>query len=143
MNEQLQQALAELLNKTLNGIDAGAALLQAELPEVIQQLLLWYAVKGVVQGLFGLFIMCLFFFIVYKACTSKPEDGTTNVFWNKCSYKEDLEFEFGWIMVFSSGTPFVLMLGLCNMADIMSSLQILIAPKVWLIEYATTLAKVK
>ncbi|QGT52243.1 TMhelix containing protein [Vibrio phage MZH0603] len=143
MNEQLQQALAELLNKTLNGIDAGAALLQAELPEVIQQLLLWYAVKGVVHFVFGLFIICLFCFIVYKAVTSKPKDGSSNIFWPKCSFSKDVEFNFGWVCVFGFSAPFIFVSGLYNMADIMDSLQILVAPKVWLIEYAATLAKVK
>lgn len=40
MNEQLQQALATILNKSIEGIDAGVEFMQAELPEVIEQLLI-------------------------------------------------------------------------------------------------------
>ena len=59
MNEQLQNALAEILGKTLNGIDAASAFFFSELPDVIQQLLTWYAVKGLLlcllAFLFGIF----------------------------------------------------------------------------------------
>lgn len=42
MNEQLQVALAQLLGKTIGGIDSSVAFVQSELPDVIQQLLMWY-----------------------------------------------------------------------------------------------------
>ena len=41
MNEELQKALAELLSKANNGIDAAGGFIEAELPEVISQLLMW------------------------------------------------------------------------------------------------------
>lgn len=37
MNDQLQEALASIIDKTISGIEAGAAFLQAELPDVIHQ----------------------------------------------------------------------------------------------------------
>jgi len=43
MNEQLQTAVVEILNRAISGIDASVDFMQAELPEVIEQLLLWYA----------------------------------------------------------------------------------------------------
>ena len=46
MNEQLQEALAELLGKANNGIDTAGNFLASELPEVIQQLLMWHGVKS-------------------------------------------------------------------------------------------------
>lgn len=41
MEEQLQTALAEILSRATQGIDAGTQFLSAQLPDVIQQLLLW------------------------------------------------------------------------------------------------------
>ena len=43
MNEQLQQALVAILNKTVASVEAGANFLAAEIPDVIQQLLMWTA----------------------------------------------------------------------------------------------------
>jgi|21_taG_2_1085346.scaffolds.fasta_scaffold07148_4 hypothetical protein len=37
MNENLQSALAELIEKTVSGIDASAAFLDAELPDFVFQ----------------------------------------------------------------------------------------------------------
>ena len=41
MNEQLQNALVNLLTKVTSGMDTATAFLSAELPEVVQQLLVW------------------------------------------------------------------------------------------------------
>ena len=49
MNEQLQKALVELIGKASNGIDASVSFLSAEIPDVIHQLLLWYAAKSAIE----------------------------------------------------------------------------------------------
>lgn len=122
MDKELQQALAAMLNKTVSGIEAGAQFLQEQLPEVIQQLLLWKAVEsGVV---FSAFLIATF---LSAYCTRR--------FWLWVSEDD------------SGGEPFVLvpitltgllLLGACKSLE---WLQILIAPKVYLIEYAASLTK--
>ncbi|MFC4275553.1 hypothetical protein [Achromobacter aloeverae] len=46
MNDQLQKALANLLGRATQGVDAGVSFLQAQLPDVIQQLLVWKLVAS-------------------------------------------------------------------------------------------------
>lgn len=43
MNEQANKVLAELLQKASNGIDAAVSFSQAQIPDVIHQLLVWNA----------------------------------------------------------------------------------------------------
>ena len=74
MNEQLQSALVKIIDKTMSGIDASVGFLSAEIPEVITQLLTWYAIEGVITSLLGLLmvIACAYFWrVVYK---TKPND---------------------------------------------------------------------
>ena len=54
MKENLQNALVEILNRAISGIDSSVAFMQAELPDVISQLLTWYAVKSATYSLFGI-----------------------------------------------------------------------------------------
>lgn len=77
MNEQLQQALATILGKTMEGIDASVAFMQAELPDVIQQLLLWYGVKSAIMCTLGFIIPFVFYKLsmkLAKATFLKAED---------------------------------------------------------------------
>ena len=67
MNEQLQGALVEILNRTISGIDASVGFMEAQLPDVIEQLLMWYAVKGVLYALVGVAWVTLFAVILRKA----------------------------------------------------------------------------
>lgn len=120
MNEQLQQALAELLGKANNGIDNAGVFLASELPEVIQQLLSWHMTLSLIW-LFGFL------------CTSIVLGF---LFWF-CVKKEAKEGDWGpgvFICVIFSVISFV---GIISHAS--EVLQIWIAPKVWLIEYAANL----
>lgn len=131
MNEQLQESLATLLTKTLQGIDASTAFLKAELPDVIQQILMWYAVSSGIYMALGLLIL-----LVWVVC----ERYCFKYICNK--YEEYQEREdclwYGYIQVGSliRILPTYLTIKLVNL----EWLQILIAPKLWLIEYAAQLA---
>jgi len=46
MNEQLQQAVAELIEKSLSMLQTGADFMAAEIPDVVHQLLMWHMVKA-------------------------------------------------------------------------------------------------
>ena len=128
MNEQLQQALAALLNKTVSGIEAGASFLQAELPDVIQQLLTWKLAQASVMAaacVLGIIISFLLLRLVAK--------HTDN--------DQILSIEGG-------GIPTAIMaisLGGFSVARLSSwgsdAIQIWLAPKIYLIEYAASLAK--
>ena len=121
MNEELQKALGELLNKANNGIDAASGFLAAELPDVIQQLLMWNIWHSIIWGVlyFLCFSVCLWGSVKCIRYTMKePELTVANI------------FPIGGAILFS----------LCSIDEFSTALQIWIAPKVWLLEYASKLA---
>ena len=122
MNEQLQIALSELLNKANNGIDGASDFLVDELPDVIYQLLLWHGVYSAIIS-----VLCIAALIVlYKA--------------SKTLSKKDSEFY---------DSPELIIILICCWLVVgvsvavnfnLAWLQIWIAPKAWIIEYAAKLA---
>lgn len=123
MNEQLQTALAEMLGKANSGIDAGASFLQAQLPDVIQQLLAWKATQSVLWFSLPIIALVVFVNLAGWICRkSEPMDRDEKAF-------------VAWITLIP--VTILAVIAGCNM----DWLQILIAPKIYLIEYAASLAK--
>ncbi|TFL14185.1 hypothetical protein CSC67_08515 [Pusillimonas caeni] len=124
MNEQLQTALADLIGKANSGIDAGTTFLQAQLPDVIQQLLIW---KAAMSSL--LFLLSVAGFIGVTVAIVRVWRNAD--FWN------------GDDMPPSALVAFFLCVLYAFPALVWSLdwLQIWLAPKIYLIEYAASLAK--
>lgn len=120
MNEQLQAALATLLGKTIDGIDSSVAFVQSELPDVIQQLLTWYMVVNAIYAIIAIAIPFIYYKLARAAYIKMNED-----------------IEAGVIISMVGIIPAIASLILINV----EWLQIIIAPKIWLIEYAASLAK--
>lgn len=123
MNEQLQVALTEILNKTMKGVEAGVGFLQAELPDVIQQLLIWKAAEAAFYSFVGVLMI---FASIYGAKRT-----------HKASY--DLDETVIPLYMASVGGLF----GGCFLigSNSLTVIQIWLAPKIYLIEYAASLAK--
>lgn len=130
MNDQLQQALAALLSTTVSGIEAGTAFLQAELPDVIQQLLMW---KFAVSALSMLGCLGLAFAIFYL---NKKQINYWQKFFAEHTYRDWHDQPELILNVFQIFWFFPL-IGLWSL----DWLQIWLAPKIYLIEYASTLIK--
>ncbi len=128
MNEQLQKALADLIGKASNGIDASVSFLSAEIPDVIHQLLMWYAVKGALFTLFGV-IICIAWGLAEKPAYRAIKEN--------CYVGGDVAFFYLFI---GSAVRLLLFLLASHLVNL-DWLQIWIAPKIWLIEYASQLAK--
>ncbi|CUJ53187.1 Uncharacterised protein [Achromobacter xylosoxidans] len=134
MNDQLQAALAEIIGKTGNALSDGVGFLKAELPSVIQQLLYWKMISSFMGMVITLvFSYAAFVFIRrgFRAATDfPPKQG---------SYGDDPKFWMRfWLTVVSA------VIGLISFVSVLNSftwLKIWIAPKVYLIEYAASLAK--
>lgn len=124
MNDQLQKALADLLAKANQGIDAGSTFLQAQLPDVIQQLLVWKAVYSVLSFVGAMSLAGAVLYLYYRLYR----------WWMSLSKRGDHpEIMFVLLTAFL----WTLVIGMFSL----DWLQILIAPKVYLIEYAASLAK--
>lgn len=119
MNEELQQALADLVNKSVEIGGDAIAFTQEQLPEVIQQLLIWKAAESLI-----LCAACVGW-IVFTCFASYKVHKVTND---------------------SDVTPFIVMVAVAVCLPAFFNLnliwlQIWLAPKVYLIEYAASLAK--
>ena len=135
MNEQLQLAVSTLIQTSLNAIDKGTAFLSNQIPEVIQQLLLWKAIASFIEFSFGIFIIGgLFAWLIYQY---KYWTTTIETKWE--TTKQRISGDTG---------PFVLLNIVCVIPLLYGSscinliwLQIWIAPKLYLIEYAKDFLK--
>lgn len=169
-NAQLQAALADILSRASNGIEAGAHFLSAQLPDVVQQLLIWklvsYLIPMVVAGL-ALIAVLIAGWKLYQKFLSDPriaalaelerrtkawlraDPGTEKCTEAKKAKNESEELVASLpdrepaytvagvvlgALAIVSGAIFIATLNL-------KWLQILIAPKIYLIEYAASLAK--
>lgn len=147
MNEELSNTLqtgaAALIEKALSGIDQATGFLQAEIPEYVYQLLLWKGVESFIT-----FILCLvvtglwiFYGIVkpIKMISKGLKDCEENFFVSTHNYHKDkVEVDFSALSLLLN--VFILF-PLMGFIKNLEWLQIWIAPKVWLVEYAATLVK--
>ena len=131
MNDKLQEALLNILNNVTHSVENGVSFLSEQLPDVIHQLLLWKAVESGIH--FGvLMALCIGLGIAaYKFLKAGKEYKPKN------SYDDDA---FGYFILFGvslflAGVSFVFA------SNQLEWLKILIAPKMYLIEYAAQLVK--
>ena len=150
MNEQLQKALVELIGKASNGIDASVSFLSAEIPDVIHQLLLWYAAKSAIEFFVGVIILAfgvkIFNMKIGVSKDSAKKDYEDGKRWTRyCGSNEITSTEYDTIMMMPNYWKakalgvFAAMIG--SLWVNIDWLQIWIAPKIWLIEYASQLTK--
>ena len=125
MSEQTNKLLAELLQKAVSGLDSAVAFSQAQLPEVIHQLMYWKA------ALYGLRIVVIS--LLFLGCVVLFRKG---VGWARGWEIE----EIGIISVIASGVLGIILMFLI-FEDTGNLLQLWLAPKIWLIEYAADLVR--
>lgn len=119
MNEQAQKIMLDLLQKASDGIDSAVSFSQAQIPDVVHQLLMWNAISSIVVQL-----LCLFIIVVcIKVCVKAHE------------YDHDLFIIY--LLLFS----IIIFASLCVLFSNFDWLKIWIAPKLYLIEYAASLMK--
>lgn len=110
----VDKAVASMIERAVNGVDAAVAFGAAQLPDIIQQLLVWKTTQYIFLAL--LFAVVLAVAVRESRRYSHP----------------DLSLAFS-IAAIVSGA--ILVLRICYL------LQIVLAPKVWLLEYARDLLK--
>ena len=151
----LDEALARLINRSVDAAESVAggisqatgdatAFLVAEIPDVIQQLLVWHAIESLLWFLPGVLLLASPWFVYWKwGGRGEP----TEPYYGEVRYVETLTHNrLGGI---DQDAAFVLVLGgaaatLAGFAIAMNSLewlQILVAPKLYLLEYARVLLR--
>lgn len=141
MNEQLQGAVTQLIDKALTGLDKSVSFLEAEIPEFIQQLLLWYGVKSALIFVGASYVAWFALRKIHKVFSSRPTERDFDTpFWEYSSYHGRIELsDMGHLTLICMGSIL-----LCSGTLAIAShewLQIWLAPKVWLLEYASSIVK--
>lgn len=146
LNDTMQNAAAQLIEKAMSGLDQAAGFLQAEIPDYVYQLILWYGVKSGIYFVIGVALLSLIPLLYFaaikdiKACKKNYEDGED---WTRMGFSGGVtssSYDYKVTgMNFWLASIFLAIVG-CEFINL-QWLQIWIAPKVWLVEYASTLVK--
>lgn len=145
MNEQLQKALVEILNKATNGVEAGVNFLSTEIPDVVHQLLLWKLSEAAFYILINLiiFIALVVVWVKYSGLGDKIDETKGNYQNRKITLTHDEDGDFSAHVMVTGGAA--LFIGLINIINIscyaLDLVKIYLAPKIYLIEYASSLVK--
>jgi hypothetical protein len=140
MNEELQNALTQVVNKALQGSEAGVEFLSGEIPDVLSQLLLWYGLSTFLELLLGVVGLVGVPYLVWKFSgrgeleEGEPEKGGVRRATLTHNTQGELEGQVIPTAIFTA-----LLMGLSSSLINLTWLQIWIAPKVWIIEYTATL----
>ena len=137
MNEQLQQAISQLITMSLVAIDKGATFLSGQIPDAIQQLLLWKAwesflhffIVGVVLSIIIVYVNVKQFNWWIQETTDKWGDKQKRL---NCDYSP---------LALLNLLQILWLLVIPNALGNLTWFQIWIAPKVYLIEYAKEFIK--
>mgnify|MGYP003451954080 FL=1 len=126
--KETDQQLAEILKKGLEAAEKTGNFVVEQAPDLIQQLIVWKTCEYI----FLIIISIAFMFSLYK--------------WYKSAMKRYDDFdgfyiktEFFIYCIYAIVVILIFGIGLFN--SFFNLLQILLAPKIWLIEYATNLIK--
>lgn len=122
MDKQLQQAVAALIEKSLKAFESGADFMAAQLPDVVQQLLMWHMALSATKAAAAVLLFVVLVIATrrgYKAAETYKRYGDAWLAFILCG-------TLGW-------TIWAIAVGaLWNL----TWLQIWVAPKIFLIEYA-------
>lgn len=136
MNDELQQALTSLINKSIEVSGDALAFTQQQLPEVIQQLLLFKLVSGYMWVLLGASLaVCGIRLLKYSLdiISKTKKEGNAHL---REAYENDTEM--AWIVF---GALCLLVGGILFFSFVSEVVKIWLAPKVYLIEYAAEMVK--
>ena len=133
MNEQTEQALAEMLDKINNGIDSASSFTLEQLPDVLNQLLFFKTVYHGLLTVVGCVIMiaCIWLFVwsLIEHKNKKP--------WTKEHSFDLASGQYVGVVCGSGiGSLFSIMIFSVNLYYL---LMVTLAPKIYLIEYAISL----
>ena len=153
MNDVLQKSLAEIITQASAGMSAGIGFLKEEIPDVVQQFLLWKMSWAVVVFIASLAVAITAAMIVKKCLNAARQadieymtavdDEVSGRYKAKLQVAEDRKNFWGF-----PGAFLIIVLtvvGICFLFIAFFQLhpifQIWLAPKIYLIEYAATILK--
>ncbi len=149
----LDEALSRLINRSVDAAESvagditnatGTALdfLATEIPDVIQQLLVWHAVESFIWFFLGVLLLASPWFVYWKwGGRGEPSES----YYGEARYVETLthnrlgEVDWDGMGALVLGGAVATTAGLLTTMSSLEWLQILVAPKLYLLEYARVL----
>ncbi len=132
MNEQLQNAVGTLLEKSLTSLDEGIDFLAGELPEVIQQLYVWEISYGIFWSVFSVLVLVIPIKLLQNLYKGSKEKATH---WSQDT--NGLNVKGAYAVV---GSCILILIFTALLFEHLINLsKIYLAPKLWLIEYMAQL----
>jgi hypothetical protein len=130
----LKQTAEGLLVKLINSATTAADFLADEIPKVIKELLLWKSIYYAAKVLFGIGLgLAAWYLLQYIIHQHKK--------WkNKSTRPSDQYYDGEWWFLLFGVVPLA-GASFWNLSYFWNFLQIMLAPRVWLIEYAASLVK--
>lgn len=133
MNDQLQKSFAEMIQKSVTLMENGGAFLSDELPSFVNQLLMWIVVKDVITIIVG-FAAIIFSVKLFLISKKYSEDNSSRLLDDYSVYAATI-----------IAPPFSALIILVSVwsifGDALELFQVLIAPKVFLIQHLKDLIK--
>lgn len=141
--EALDGALATLINKTVSGIDSATAFLGEQIPDVIHQLLMWEAISNGVLAVLLTIPLLIFIVVMKKGLWLGEHDQHGWYEKSQRGWCRDSKGDFLEDGLARATVPTIFACGMFSLSLEYYGvvLKILIAPKLFLIEYAATLLK--
>ncbi len=127
MNQQAQKILTDLLQKASNGVDAAVSFSQAQIPDVIHQLLIWNFTTSLIFSILGVLLFTGAQIAAWKVFKHLRKAWRHDEVWE---HPEIILISAAYIITFAP-------LGWLSL----DWLKIWLAPKLYLIEYAASLIK--
>lgn len=129
METEAKEVLAQLVQRALDGVDAAVEFSQQQVPEVVEQLLMWHAIESVIWGAIGLAMFAVYpaIFKVLKR-VAKKEDEIRGDF-------------LGAAILGGLGSFFYLVVAILFAGRLITAFKIWLAPKLYLLEYGVSLVK--
>ncbi|HCB4172707.1 TPA: hypothetical protein MY502_004444 [Escherichia coli] len=149
MQEEANKILVDLLKKASDGIDSAIAFSQAQIPDVVHQLLVWNMVDSLIKTLIAISTIPLVIWFMKKQCKKVEIGKFDNEGWlwekGKPKYKQTMIWESNGeisFLILPLAAVFVLWVSfIIAVVTNMTWLKIWLAPKLYLIEYAASLIK--
>ncbi len=130
MNEELSNKLQETLIGLIDSTTSAAEFVQSEIPEVLEQLLMWKMGEGIFFICLGLFFALITYLLrkpTVKGWNDDYESGDADTAWAELRTIGLIWFSIVSVIIIAIST--------------LTVLKIWLAPKVYLIEYAASLIK--
>ncbi len=151
----LDEALARLINRSVDAAESVAggisqatgdatAFLVAEIPDVIQQLLVWHAIESLIWFLPGVLLMVLPWFVYWKwggrGKLGEPTLGRPS-FEPTLTHHASGDIDQDGMLALMLGGMGATLVGFTLAMNSLEWLQILVAPKLYLLEYARAIIR--